>query len=108
MWAYIVRRILWTIPTVLGVVLLTFVLFAVVAKDPARQYAGKKATPEVLESIRHKMGLDKPKWINPEAVKDHGWSAFFDSQFFDNLFFRFPKSMRFWIPWWNALVDAPK
>lgn len=95
MWAYIVRRILLSIPIVLGVVLLTHALFGLVAKDPARMYAGKKATPEVLESVRHKMGLDKPKWINPGAVADRGPGAFFDSQFFDILLFKFPKSMRY-------------
>lgn len=95
MWAYIVRRILWTVPIVLGVVLLTFTLFTVVAKDPALQYAGRHATPEVLQSIRHKMGLDKPRWINIPEAHQRGWTGLFDSQFFDVLFMRFPKSMRY-------------
>ena len=95
MWAYIVRRIFWTIPIVLGVMLLTFTLFTLIAKDPARQYAGKFATPQVLQSIRHQMGLDKPVWINRQATKERGWSALFDSQFCDVLFFRFQKSMRY-------------
>ena len=95
MWAYIVRRILWTIPIVLGVLLLTFVLFSLVAKDPARMYAGRHATPEVLESIRHKMGLDKPKWVNTKAAREEGFTKLFDSQFFDILLFRFPKSLRY-------------
>ena len=58
-------------------------------------YAGKCATPEVLESIRHKMGLDKPVWINVAEAHKQGWTHIFDSQFFDVLFFRFPKSMRY-------------
>jgi peptide/nickel transport system permease protein len=98
MWAYIVRRILWTIPIVLGVMLLTFTLFTLVAKDPARLYAGKFATPEVLKSVRHQMGIDKPLWINPEATKEQGWTGFFDSQFFDVMLMRFPKSMRYGEP----------
>jgi peptide/nickel transport system permease protein len=95
MWAYIVRRILWTIPIVLGVMLLTFTLFTLVAKDPARMYAGKFATPQVLEATRHRMGLDKPLWINRRAASEQGWIHLFDSQFFDVMFFRFPKSMRY-------------
>ncbi|HEX3356773.1 MAG TPA: ABC transporter permease [Tepidisphaeraceae bacterium] len=95
MLAYIIRRTLWTIPIVLGVVLLTFTLFTLVAKDPARMYAGRRATPEVLESIRHKMGLDKPIWINVQAAHESGFKGLFDSQFFDILFFRFAKSMRY-------------
>ena len=69
MWAYIVRRILWTVPIVLGVVLITFTLFSVLAKDPARAYAGKFATPQALEAVRAKMGLNKPRWVNVGALK---------------------------------------
>jgi peptide/nickel transport system permease protein len=58
-------------------------------------YAGKFATPEVLEAIRHKMGLDKPLWINRQAAREQGWTHLLDSQFFDIAFFRFPKSMRY-------------
>lgn len=95
MWAYIVRRLLWTIPIVLGVVLLTFSLFTLIGKDPARMYAGKYATPEVLASVRKKMGLDKPVWVNVDAAKKEGASHLFNSQFFDVLLFRFPNSMRY-------------
>ena len=63
MWAYIVRRILLTIPIVLGVVCITTVLFSTVAKDPARAYAGKNPTHAAIEQQRAKMGLDKPTWF---------------------------------------------
>jgi len=95
MWSYIARRILWTIPIVLGVVLITFTLFSLVSKDPARIYAGKYATPEVLASVRHKMGLDRPLWLNFRAAHDQGVTGLVDSQFFDVLLFRFPPSMRY-------------
>ena len=39
MWAYILRRTLLMIPTIFGVLLLTFALFNLVAKDPARVVA---------------------------------------------------------------------
>jgi peptide/nickel transport system permease protein len=103
MWIYIVRRILLTIPTVLGIVLLTFLLFSLVSKDPARAYAGKQASPQTLEAIRAKMGLNKPKFFNIAAVRQRGASAFFDSQFFDLLFFRFPQSMRYEDSVWHLL-----
>src|SRR5437763_3719490 len=95
MLAYIVRRILLTIPTVLGIVVLTFVLFSLVSKDPARAYAGKQANETTLKAIRHKMGIDKPRFFNLPAAREHGIGRFFDSQFFDLLFFRFPDSMRY-------------
>ncbi len=103
MWAYIVRRILLTIPTVLGIVLLTFVLFSLVSKDPARAYAGKQANETTLRAIRHKMGLDKPKFFNVGAMRERGAGAFFDTQFFDLLFFRFPQSMRYEDSVWHLL-----
>jgi peptide/nickel transport system permease protein len=95
MWSYIVRRILLTIPTVLGVVVLTFVLFSLLAKDPARAYAGKQPSETLLREIRHKMGVDKPRFANLQGARERGWRAFFDSQFFDLLLFRFPDSMRY-------------
>ena len=103
MWSYIARRILLTIPTVFGIVLLTFILFALVSKDPARAYAGKQANETTLRAIRHKMGLDKPRFFNKEAAKERGITAPFDSQFFDLLFFRFPQSMRYEESVWHLL-----
>lgn len=99
MWAYIARRILWTIPIVLGIVLITFSLFGLVAKDPARAYAGKISSPAQLEAIRHRMGLDKPKWINTT-----GQGSVFNSQFFDILLFRFPNSLRYDEPVWSLFA----
>lgn len=63
MWAYIVRRILLTIPIVLGVVLITMVLFSYVSYDPARAWAGRIATEAQLDAIRAEMGIDKPRWF---------------------------------------------
>lgn len=93
------------IPTVLGIVLITFSLFSLVASDPARQYAGKQASPQVLEAIRAKMGLNKPRFVpNVEAYKQSGnISALLDTQFFDVLFFRFPKSMQYNESVWDLL-----
>ena len=63
MWAYIVRRILLTIPIVLGVVLITMVLFSYVSADPARAFAGRIASEAQLDAIRAEMGIDKPRWF---------------------------------------------
>src|SRR5690242_14909439 len=103
MLAYIFRRLLLTLPTVLGIVLLTFMLFSLVAKDPARAYAGKQATEATLKAIRHKMGLDKPKFFNTAAAKENGIRHLFDSQFFDLVFFRFHDSMRYEQSIWTLL-----
>lgn len=108
MWAYIVRRILLTIPTILGIVFLTFVLFSLVAKDPARAYAGKQANETTLRALRAKMGLDKPKFLNVPAMRERGAAAVFDSQFFDLVFFRFHESMRYEESIWKLVaMKAP-
>ncbi|MGH7897642.1 MAG: ABC transporter permease, partial [Candidatus Binatia bacterium] len=98
MGTYVVRRILWTIPILAGVVMITFSLFSLLATDPARQYAGKFATPEVLEAVRARMGLDKPRWLDVEALAEGRIAEGFDSQFFDIVFFQFPESMRWEAP----------
>jgi peptide/nickel transport system permease protein len=85
--------------------LLTFLLFSVMTKDPARLYAGKHATPEVLAAIRHKMGLDKPRWINfAEFGRTHQVGDLFDAQFPDMILFRFPDSMRYEESVWDIFV----
>ncbi|AMC33710.1 ABC transporter permease [Janthinobacterium sp. B9-8] len=59
MLAYLVRRILQMIPTMLGVMLLVFTLFSVVGGDPSLILAGKNLTDEVLNNIREQLGLNK-------------------------------------------------
>src|SRR4051812_42001925 len=102
MWAYIVRRILLTIPTILGVLLLTFILFSLLVKDPARAYAGKQATEATLRGIRHKMGIDKPLFIG--VRRPDGTGDWWDSQFIDLVRFRFHKSMRYEESIWTLIA----
>jgi peptide/nickel transport system permease protein len=103
MWAYIVRRILLTVPIVIGIVIITMFLFTVLVKDPARLYAGRHATPQVLESIRARMGIDKPRWFDAKALVRGEVGKAFDTQFFDVLLFRFPDSMRYEESIWGII-----
>src|SRR6185503_150931 len=61
--AYIVRRVLQFVPTLLGVVLLVFFLFNWVGGDPAYMLAGKIANPEQIENIRRQIGVDQPYYV---------------------------------------------
>src|SRR5918994_4473153 len=63
MTAYIVRRLWQFIPTLLGVVLLVFLLFNWVGGDPAYMLAGKIPNPERIEAIRQGLGVDQPYWV---------------------------------------------
>ena len=56
----LLRRILIAVPTLLGVVLLVFLMVRLAPGDPAILRAGEFATPETLEAIRTRYGLDRP------------------------------------------------
>ncbi|KQY85339.1 ABC transporter permease [Pelomonas sp. Root1444] len=60
--AYLVRRLWQMIPTLLGVVLLVFFLFKYFGNDPTVILGGLNASPEMIESIREQLGLNKPVW----------------------------------------------
>ena len=83
MFAYIVRRLLYAIPILIGVNLLTFTLFFVVntPDDMAVSQLGEKyVTPEAIENWKRKNGYDKPLFINGEAP---GTSRLTDTIFFN-------------------------
>ena len=82
--AYILRRLLYAIPTVLGVMLITFVLFSVVGGDRSAEIAGKAASAETIAEIQHEYGWDKPLFFNTSAYKERQIAGLFDSQFFDH------------------------
>jgi peptide/nickel transport system permease protein len=61
--AYLVRRLWQMVPTLLGVVLLVFVLFRFFGGDPAEILGGLNATPEQIDAIRRQLGLNEPWWV---------------------------------------------
>jgi peptide/nickel transport system permease protein len=80
--AYIVRRLLYAIPILIGVNLLTFALFFVVntPDDMARMQLGvKRVTPEAIEKWKVERGYDRPLLINSGAK---GLSTVTDTIFF--------------------------
>ena len=69
--AYLIRRILYAIPILIGVNLLTFALFFVIntPDDMARVQLGmKRVTPEAIEKWKQQRGYDKPLLLNAQAV----------------------------------------
>ena len=60
MLAYVVRRILATIPVMAVVALFVFSLLYIAPGDPAAVIAGDQATPADVERIRQSLGLDRP------------------------------------------------
>ncbi len=69
--AYITRRVLYAIPILIGVNLITFVLFFVVntPEDMANLALGaKRVTPEAVERWKAERGYDKPLLVNAQAA----------------------------------------
>jgi peptide/nickel transport system permease protein len=60
---YIIRRLWQMLPTMLGVVLLLFVLFNWVGGDPAYLLAGKMADADSIANIRRQLGVDQPYYV---------------------------------------------
>ncbi|MEC5164075.1 peptide/nickel transport system permease protein [Janthinobacterium sp. CG_23.3] len=63
MFAYILRRLWQMLPTMLGVVLLVFLLFNWVGGDPAYILAGKMSNAESIANIRAQLGVDQPYYV---------------------------------------------
>src|ERR687884_961913 len=82
MFAYIVRRILATIPVMVVVALFVFSLLFIAPGDPAAVIAGDQATPADVERIRQSLGLDRPflvrfgEWLWQILHADLGTSIF--------------------------------
>jgi peptide/nickel transport system permease protein len=82
MLAYVIRRILATIPVMAVVALFVFSLLYIAPGDPAAVIAGDQATPADVERIRQSLGLDRPflvrfgEWVWQILHGDLGTSIF--------------------------------
>src|SRR5262245_53099168 len=87
--AYLIRRLAYGALTVLGVLLLLFVLFFAVTNpdDIARKAVGERARPEVYVQWKTNHGYDKPLFLN----REHG--AFGSRRYTDTLLFEHYRRM---------------
>ena len=82
MFAYMIRRVLATIPVMAIVALFVFTLLYIAPGDPAAVIAGDQATPQDVERIRASLGLDRPflvrfgEWVWNILNGDMGVSIF--------------------------------
>ncbi len=60
MFRFLAGRLLQSAFILLGVTIITFGLLFLIPVDPARMIAGRSATPQTVQSIRHQLGLDRP------------------------------------------------
>ena len=57
---FIARRLVGTLPSLLGVVVVTFLLSHALPGDPAAYFAGPAANADSIASVRASLGLDRP------------------------------------------------
>jgi peptide/nickel transport system permease protein len=57
---YLIRRLVHVVLVLIGVSIITFLILHALPHDPARQVAGRTASPAQVEQVRHELGLDQP------------------------------------------------
>ena len=83
MWGYLGRRVLSTVPVVLIVAVLIFLMLRLTPGDPAAVIAGDAATSADVAEVREKLGLDRPMvtqffiWAGHALKGDFGESFFY-------------------------------
>src|SRR5687768_5564050 len=60
---FLIRRLLLTIPVLLGVATLVFSLIHLVPGDPVQAMLGESAAPEDIAALRERLGLDRPLFV---------------------------------------------
>ena len=96
---YILKRLLWMIPIILGVSLILAILLEFTPGDPARIILGNNATDENVAELRAEMGLDRPllvrfgEFIWKAIQGDLGTSYFTKNSVADEIMARFPYTL---------------
>jgi peptide/nickel transport system permease protein len=61
---YLIRRLLWLALTLLVITAIVFVIYFVLPPvSPAVLFVGKEATPQLVATVQHELGLDHPVWV---------------------------------------------
>jgi len=97
--AYFIRRLFYLVPIIVGISLITFLLFRVVGGDPVDRVAGRYATSAQKAELRHQFGFDKPLWPPVGKLLKGDLKGFADNQLFrhfaDTFTFRFGRSEQY-------------
>jgi peptide/nickel transport system permease protein len=106
---YIIRRILYLFPVLIGVSLITFILMRMVPGDVAQVALGTNATEESLKEFRAAYGLNKPlfdwkppfgqygEWVGGLLRGDFGKSYYYRTEVRDDLAQRLPVTLELMI-----------
>lgn len=96
---YILKRILWMIPVILGISFVLFSILEITPGDPAVMILGENAPQEQVDALREEMGLNRPflvryvDYIVSALHGDFGQSYRTGLDAFDEIFARFPVTL---------------
>lgn len=94
--AFLRRRLIQTVPVIVGIVLTVFLVVRLIPGDPARIMLGQRATEEALAELRAELGLDLPIWqqfltfVGNVLQGDLGNSLFYRRPVLEVIFERLP------------------
>jgi peptide/nickel transport system permease protein len=98
--AFIARRVLVAVPTLLAISFVMYAILALAPIDPLAQFAlDPRVPPEVRENVRHSLGLDQPwpiryvKWLTAIAQGNFGVSFMTHSSVSDLIWQRLPNTL---------------
>jgi peptide/nickel transport system permease protein len=97
--ALALHRLVWFVPTLLGLLVVTFVVSRVIPADPVALVAGETATPAQVEALRRDLGFDRPlpvqfvDYIGRLARGDMGTSLFTRRPIVEDLVHRLPATI---------------
>jgi peptide/nickel transport system permease protein len=95
---YVFKRMAWTVVVLWAIVTLTFAAVFLSPIDPARAYAGLRASGQVIRQVRHNFGLDRPIYVQYERYLvrlvhgNLGTSFSTDQPVFRSILDRLPKT----------------
>jgi peptide/nickel transport system permease protein len=97
--ALVLRRLAWFVPTLLGLLAVTFVISRVIPADPVALLAGETATPAQVEALRRQLGFDRPLavqfagYVGSLVRGDMGTSLYTTRPIADDLASRLPATI---------------
>ncbi len=113
--AYLIRRLLFAIPTLLAISFIIYAIISLAPGDPLSQFAANPAVPpEVRENIRRSLGLDRPwyerygKWLWTLVTEGNMGYSFASRIPVTELIFKFKLLPTLWVVGTNhATVCSP-
>ncbi len=97
---YILKRLLWMIPVILGISFILFSILEITPGDPAVMILGESAPPDRVEALREEMGLNEPflqryvTYVADALHGDFGSSYRTKLPVFDEILSRFPTTLK--------------